>query len=153
MERNIKFKKNVNIVDENKIKNKMKRFKDNISEKILENILMKNLDKIERGMQLITNQYTVNGGVIDILARDINNVLTVIELKVQSDCKDVIFQCLYYPSQFNEDVRMITIAPSYSLPIYKTLKRISNVEVLSYYLDKKDNLLISKFKLKEEGIL
>lgn len=44
------------------------------TEKDLENILIDNLGKIEKGLKLIKAQYPVNNGFIDILAEDKNGV-------------------------------------------------------------------------------
>lgn len=110
----------------------------------IENIIKNNLNKIEKGMKLIKNQFAIDGGIIDILARDKNDTLCIIELKVISNPKDIVFQCVYYPLAFNEKVRMITLCPNYIKPIYKCLKKL-NVEMKKYYLDNKNNLIISDF--------
>jgi Holliday junction resolvase-like predicted endonuclease len=108
-------------IPEKKIKNTKKR------EKELELQIIKNLNVIEDGMRLIKNQYPVVEGFIDILARDKNDTLCVIELKVVTNEERLIFQCVYYPTQFNEKVRMITIAPYYDYKI-KTALNSLNVE-------------------------
>lgn len=107
----------------------------NISEKELEMMLIKDLNVIEDGMTLIKNQHPVGNGFIDILARDKNGKLCIIELKVVKDCKDIIYQSVYYPTQFEEKVRMITICPDYSNKISKSLNSLKNVEMKQYYCE------------------
>jgi hypothetical protein len=105
----------------------------NMLEKDLETIIIYNLGKIEDGMKLIKSQYEIDNGFIDILAKDANGVKCIIELKIVDDCKDIIFQSAYYPTQFNEKVRMITICPDYKPKILAALKNMGNVEIKKYY--------------------
>lgn len=97
----------------------------------LEKQLVNQLELIEKGMKFIDRQVEIKDGRIDILARDKNNVLCIIELKVVPNDEKLIFQCVYYPTQFNEDVRMIAIAPDYDYKIKTSLKSI-NVEIKTY---------------------
>lgn len=87
----------------------------------LEKFLFKQIELIENGMTVIERQYEVKDGRIDILARDKENKLCIIELKVVPNDEKLIFQCVYYPTQFNEPVRMITIAPDYEYKIKVSL--------------------------------
>lgn len=114
------------------------------NEKDLEKVLIKDLSIIEDGMTLIRNQFPVDGGFIDILARDNNNQLCIIELKKVKHDSKIISQCVYYPTQFDEKVRMITIAPDYSNKISKSLKSLKYVEMKTYKL-LNDSLLISSY--------
>jgi Holliday junction resolvase-like predicted endonuclease len=116
------------------------------TEKELENALIYNLDLIEDGMTFIKNQYTIEGGYIDILAKDKNNKTCIIELKIVDNCKDIIYQSVYYPTQFNEEVRMITIAPDYSKKIAASLSNLKYVEMLQYNMDDENKLTIKKYK-------
>lgn len=108
-------------------------------EKDLEELLIKDISLIEDGMVFVDNQVRVESGIIDILARDKNKTLCVIELKVVSDCKEIIWQSSYYPTCFNEPTRVITIAPEYDTNIYLSLCNIKNVEILNYEFE--DNIL------------
>ena len=76
-----------------RIRNKKYKVRNNY-EKQLENYIVVNLQLIEDDMKLIKVQYSVNDGIIDILARDKNNKLCIIELKVNEDSKSLIFQCV-----------------------------------------------------------
>lgn len=103
-----------------------------ISETYLETKLIENIELVEKGMRFIDSQIQVEDGRIDILARDINGTLCIIELKVVDDCKELIFQCSYYPTQFSEKVRVITICPYYHRKIYKSLLNLGTVEMKAY---------------------
>lgn len=125
------------------------------TEKDLEELIISNLEVIEAGMRVIENQFEIKNGVIDILARDKNNKLTIIELKIRSDDKNLIYQCAYYPTQFHEDVRMIAIAPSYNNNIYHALNVFDGIEMKEYEIIN-NNLAITDVDkdkiLKEEEI-
>jgi hypothetical protein len=109
-----------------------------LSEIYLEDYLVKNLNKIEEGLILIKRQYYIKDGIVDILARDKNNILCIIELKIEDDCKIIIYQCVYYPTEFNEPTRMITVAPSYTDKIRVSLNTLGYVEMYSYDLINND---------------
>lgn len=112
-------------------------------EKELEQLLINNLDLIEPNMTLLGNQYKVQNGYIDILARDQNNTLCIIELKVVANDSKLIEQCVYYPTQFQEPTRMIAIAPKYNDKIYTALSYL-NVEIKQYKFEN-DNLIIHNY--------
>ncbi|MGK4040915.1 endonuclease NucS domain-containing protein [Heyndrickxia oleronia] len=107
------------------------------SESDLEKYLKTRLHLIEDGLRLIDTQYEVKGGIIDILARDKNDNLCIIELKVNSKPKELIWQCLYYPLQFKDEIglRMITVAPKYDDSIKVILDKIPYVEMKTYSIN------------------
>lgn len=113
-------------------------------EKYLELFLADNIQLIEEGMELIETQFSIENGIIDILAKDKSGVLCIIELKVVGNEERILFQSAYYPTQFDEPVRMITIAPNYDKKIYLALKRI-DIETLTYYLDDEGHFSIKKY--------
>lgn len=124
-----------------------------ISEETLEDYLVENLELIEPGLQFMKRQVSVTGGIIDVIAKDGQGNLCIIELKVKED-KKIIWQTLYYPttikSNYNVDkVRMITVVPTYSQHIYQALKANKNVECFDYKLKVKDgkitDLKINKY--------
>ncbi|QSF43575.1 endonuclease NucS domain-containing protein [Paenibacillus tianjinensis] len=114
------------------------------TEKDIERYLANNLDIIESGMKLLKTQYEVKDGIIDILARDKNNVLCIIELKVKNNDPRLTQQSVYYPQQFKEEVRMITICPDYSTQLCESLQSLDGVEIKQYYYDE-DRLMIKDF--------
>ncbi|EKS4345184.1 DUF91 domain-containing protein [Clostridium botulinum] len=127
------------------IKKKYKNLKLSIKENLVENIIINNICKIEKGMMFIDSQYRINGGSIDILAKDSDGKICIIELKNKSDAKDLIYQCVYYPTQFNQFTRMITLCPSYIYSIYICLSKLKYVEMKQYYIDKNLNIEIQDF--------
>ena len=107
-----------------------------ITEEEFEKYIYRNLDKIEDGLRPIQRQYEVEDGIIDILAKDKNNKLTIIELKIRSD-KHLIWQVMYYPDALKDkmkikDVRIITVCPFYPKYILAPLKKIGNVDMIVY---------------------
>lgn len=107
-----------------------------ITEEDLEDYLVKNLELIEDGLRFIRRQVDVPGGFIDILAKDSKGQVCIIEIKTSED-KSLIWQTLHYPKEIKEkyrlkDVRMITVAPKYSKPIYDALMAVGNVETFDY---------------------
>lgn len=115
-----------------------------VSEYEIEKKLAENVSLIEDGMTLIGRQVKIPGGRLDLLCRDKNGTLCIVELKVESGAKDLIFQCSYYPTQFKENIRMITIAPDYKPEIATTLQSMKHVEMKIYTYDN-EILSISDF--------
>lgn len=116
-----------------------------ILEKDIEEILEEKLYLIEDGLRLIKRQFPVDSGFIDILARDKNNTLTIIELKITNNDKRSVWQCAYYPIHFNEPTRIICIAPNYTYKLYHTLLNVKNVEIMHYYFNVDNELVVDKF--------
>lgn len=108
-----------------------------IDEDILEKYIYKNLEIIEEGLIPVKRQFIIRDGRIDILAKDKNNIYTIIELKVENDT-DLIFQCIHYSTQFKIEkkvskVRVITISPEYTYGVLNSLKHIhKNFNIQSY---------------------
>jgi RecB family endonuclease NucS len=140
------LRKDMNSFSNNKNANSVQKIKTkNHSEKNLENILIKNLYIIEEGMTLIKNQYEVEKGYVDILARDKDNKLCIIELKVVANDEKLIYQSVYYPTQFKEPTRMITICPDYTKKIHTSLKSLGYVEMKTYEFDSENKIIIENF--------
>ena len=104
----------------------------NITEATLRDFLIKRLDLIEDGLELIEKEYVLKEGRVDILAKDKNENIVIIELKIEND-KRLIWQCLYYPEEVKKkypkrNVRMITIAPEYPDYLLGPLNHIENIE-------------------------
>jgi Holliday junction resolvase-like predicted endonuclease len=115
-------------------------------EKVLESLISNNLNQIESGLSLIKTQYEVNNGFIDILAKDKNGIITIIEVKIKNDDSKLVEQCIYYPTQFNEKTRIITIAPDYTNKLYTILNSLGYVEIKNYSIQN-NNLEIRDFNL------
>ncbi|WP_257151306.1 endonuclease NucS domain-containing protein [Bacillus pseudomycoides] len=118
-------------------------------ETLLEDILCDHIGTIEEGMTFIERQYRVGNGIIDIIAKDKNRTKCIIELKKVEDDKSLVWQSAYYPFCFDEDVRMITIAPNYSDRIYNALKNISNVKMKVFGKDENGKFQIKDFDDEE----
>lgn len=127
-----------------------------ITEKDLEDCLSQNIELIEEGMTFYKRQHKISGGFIDILAKDANGTLCIIELKTSED-KSIIWQTIHYPMEMKKEhngpIRMITLAPNYSKSIYFSLKSVPNVEVFEYDVRVKNGkikeLFIKKDSLKD----
>lgn len=122
-------------LDSEKIKSTTTQY---IDEKALEDYLIKNLSLIEKDLIYQGRQIKVPGGIIDILAKDKDDNLVIIELKIDND-KSIIWQALHYPKVISEvkrinkeKIRMITIAPNYKKSILMRLQEIDNVEIYTY---------------------
>lgn len=107
-----------------------------VSERQVEEYLSRNLSLLEPDLRLIERQVIVSEGRIDILARDKNGTDVIIEVKVEED-KDIIWQCLHYPKEFQQiqkvdKVRMITFCPEYRKHIKAPLVAMGNVEMYEY---------------------
>ena len=67
-----------------------------ISEKILEDFLEKNLTTLEKDLSLVGRQYPTITGPIDLLCKDKNNDFVVVELKKGRTSDKVVGQILRY---------------------------------------------------------
>jgi Predicted nuclease of the RecB family len=107
-----------------------------ITEKDLEDFLVKRLELIEQGLRFIERQVILENGRLDILAKDINGDYVIIELKVVED-KDLLWQVVVYPTQFKakyntDNVRVITLCPNYPEHMKMALSFNSFVEMIEF---------------------
>lgn len=107
-----------------------------ITEEDLEDYLVENLDIIEEGLVYLDRQVDIPGARIDILAKDKNGTICILELKIKED-KSIVWQVLYYPGEikrkyWEDHVRIMTVAPNYSPYLLKVLKAIEGVELYEY---------------------
>ena len=115
-----------------------------ICENDLEDYLIQHLDLIEDGLQFISRQFVLPEGRIDILARDIQNNIVVIELKIDDD-KKIVWQSVYYRIQMekqflNRKIRILTIMKEYPEYLLEPLIKV-NVEPFEYDLIVKDKTI------------
>ncbi|RST76182.1 DUF91 domain-containing protein [Siminovitchia acidinfaciens] len=117
------------------------------SESALEHYIADHIEIIEEGLTLIERQKKVDGGagVIDILAKDLNNNICVIELKIVDNDKSIVWQSAFYQSEFGPNVRVITIAPNYSPNIVKALSNVRNTELKFYFINEDGHLQIKDY--------
>lgn len=106
-----------------------------ITEEMLEDYLCENIELIEEGLIFFKRQHKISGGFIDILAKDKDGSLCIIELKTSED-KSIIWQTIHYPMEMRKEhkgpIRMITVAPEYSKSIHLALRSVPGVETLKY---------------------
>lgn len=117
-----------------------------ISENDLENYLITHLDLIEDGLKFISRQFILPEGRIDILARDVEDNLVVIELKIDDD-KKVVWQSVYYKIEMqkrfpNDNIRILTVLKSYPSYLLEPLFAV-NVEPYEY------DLIVQDKKIKD----
>lgn len=119
-----------------------------LAEKEIEEMLINDLSIVEDGLNFIGNQVSIGDSVIDIIARDKDGTLVIIEVKNKDNDERIANQVLYYPTLFEEKTRIITIAPSYKNKIYFSLLQISTyirpIELKRVEL-KNGSLKISRF--------
>jgi hypothetical protein len=121
----------------------------NCPEARIEKYLINKLDLIEKGMQYINCQYSVENGFVDILAKDMKGNMCIIEVKNNPYNKDICFQSLYYPQTIGGNTRMIVLNSDYQNRILKALKQIENIEIYKYRLTiNDDSNEISSFDLQ-----
>jgi hypothetical protein len=132
-----------------------------VTEAQVRDYLYIHLDLIEDGLKPIMKEFPTKEGRVDIVARDRDDNLVVIELKTEND-KRLIWQCMYYPDeikkklgQYDEDkkVRMLTIAPEYPEFILKPIEKLGYVESFTYTIKAFNNTIedicVEKFESDE----
>lgn len=122
------------------------------NETVLQDYLFDHPELIEPGMVMTKRNMMIDNGEVDLLARDKNGTLCVIELKVVNDNKKIVWQSAYYQTTFKEKVRVITIAPGYSSSIMSALKKIENVEMKIYSINDNGFLQVNDFISKDEEL-
>jgi len=109
----------------------------------LRDFLVKNLDKIEKGLTLYKNgeitgiEFSIEGGRIDILAIDKKGKPVIIELKLSNGRNKVLGQILYYMSWIDINLglgesRGIIIANDISSELRTAISRAPGVQLASY---------------------
>lgn len=111
-------------------------------EKDLKIYLSMNLNEIEDGLELINNgiEYKTSTGYIDLLAKDKNGDLVVIELKAGKGKDAVIGQILGYMGALHEEdedqsIRGIIIASDFEKRVLYATKQMNNLKLMKYALN------------------
>jgi hypothetical protein len=107
-----------------------------IDESVFEFYCMTHLEEIEVGLKLMDSQVVLPDGRIDILAKDQQGRIVILELKVREDAR-LLWQASTYPMQWKllhprDEIRMITLAPQYSDAMLMGLKKLDSIEVVQY---------------------
>lgn len=110
-----------------------------ISEYDLENFLIRNIESIEEGLTYIKRQVDLKNGRIDILAKDNKGNYVIIELKIKSNDKRIIWQSIHYKAELEamlnkNNIRVITLAPDYDESILFDLKKLGFVDIYKFKL-------------------
>ncbi len=106
-------------------------------ERYLHSYLITEVDEIESGLHLVENgeDYQTEVGKIDLLARDAENKLVVIELKTGTAQDGEIGQLLGYMgclSGFESDVRGILVASDFDSRVVCAAKALPSVKLVKY---------------------
>lgn len=107
-------------------------------ERDLQFALRLNLDQLEKGLKIIDggSERRVDAGFIDILARDHNNILTVIELKAETSRPDAIAQILAYmgalSAETSEQVRGLLVAGDHHPRVILAARAVQNLTLKKY---------------------
>lgn len=108
-----------------------------LSEAQVRDYLYSHLDLIEVGLRPVAKEYPTSEGRADIVARDIDDNIVIIEIKVEND-KRLLWQCMYYPDEIrmriasDKYVRMITVVPEYPDYLLSPLRKLGYVECFNY---------------------
>lgn len=112
----------------------------------LQNFLAKNLGIIEEGLTLYKDnrgngiEYPIDGGRIDLLAKDRDGRFVVIELKLSKGRNKAIGQLLYYMGSIDDTIsngkrcRGILIARELQNDVLTAVKRTEGIELFQYKL-------------------
>lgn len=127
-----------------------------LTEKRLEDYLYKRLDMIEPGLRPIQRQYILDNGRIDILAKDVEGKMVIIEVKVESDT-DLVWQESYYSEEIEkrfgvEKVRFIAVVPKYEPHIMNNIVKKKHCKIFSFNAVMKGTAL-QDILLKQEGVV
>ena len=105
-----------------------------LPEKIIEEILLKDIEIIEKGMKVVQNQAFIDGNYIDILARDKKGILCIVEIKNNTNDRSSPYQSILYPIKLGKECRMIIVSTDYDENLLTVLniinEKIQKLEIL-----------------------
>jgi len=127
-----------------------------LTEKKLEDYLYQRLELIEEGLRPIERQYVLEKGRIDILAKDADGKIVIVEVKVESDT-DLVWQESYYSEEIEKrfgvgNVRFIAVVPKYEPHIMNNISKKNHCKIYSFNAVMKGTVL-QRILLKEEGVV
>lgn len=125
-----------------------------ISESQLRDYLFSNLHLLNHDLIPIEKESVVGEGRVDILAKDNQDNLFIIEIKTEND-KRLIWQCIYYQeilkNKYKEtkNIYTITVCPEYPEYLLIALRKIPRLEMYKYIIHttshKIEDVKIEKF--------
>jgi len=106
-------------------------------EKDLQEFISRNLNSLEDGLTLLQKEYPTDVGRLDILAKDKDGILVVIELKVGIAKKEVLGQILSYMASIKqkksvEKVRGIIVANDFDYALKLASSQIPDLKLVRY---------------------
>lgn len=113
-----------------------------IRERVLEDLLEADLESLEKGLKLIGRQYATASGPIDLLAKDANDLLVVIELKRGRTSDKVVAQIGRYLTWVtdrlakgkSERVRGIVVGAEFDHTFALAIRRHRDVKTYTFDL-------------------
>lgn len=107
------------------------------SESALVDLVCRNIEQIEPDMKVVQKEYRLSyGNAVDILAKDQHGIKCLIEVKKNPSDIRLVAQCIDYPADFSERVRMITVSPHYPERILRHLRQLGYVEMYQFGFNK-----------------
>ena len=105
----------------------------------LQQYLSFHIEEIEKGLNLVDDgiEYVTDAGRIDLLAKDSNDDLVVIELKAVKAKDSALGQLLGYIgvlSESNKNVRGILVASDFDKRVVYAAKALPNIKLVKYQL-------------------
>lgn len=129
---------------------------EQLSESRLEEYLYQHLSLLEDGLRPVKRQYSLENGRIDILAKDRNDHIVIIEVKVDSDT-DLVWQEEYYVKEIEKvygvgKVRFMAVVPKYEAHILNSIHEKKHCQVFTFDAVMKGTTL-KALHLKKEGVM
>lgn len=110
-----------------------------LTESEIEILIIENPSIIEKGLEIIDNQFRTEVGVLDILAKDIDGKYVVIELKRNRGSDKVIGQIMRYMGAIKEkynlsttSIRGIIFCEKASKKLLTASKMIDNISIIEF---------------------
>ncbi len=123
------------------------------SEKEIKDVIEKNPEIIEKGLEIIGREEKIEEGIVDFLARDRQGTLVVIEVKDERagiESGKQLLRYIHHYRKVKDKVRGILVAPSFSKQVIEFLER-NNLEKKRLNIDKIIETIEKRTKEKEEG--
>lgn len=129
---------------------------EQLSETMLEDHLYRNLSLVEAGLRPLDRQFTLDNGRVDILAKDSEGKIVVIEVKVETDT-DLVWQEDYYVKELEKtfgkgQVRFLAVVPNYEPHIMNTIAEKGHCDIYSFNAVMKGKTL-KEIHLQKEGVV
>lgn len=131
---------------------------EQLNENQLEHYLYKHLFLMEDGLRPIQRQYSLENGRIDLLAKDSDGKMVIIEVKVDSDT-DLLWQESYYVQELEKEfgkgqVRFMAVVPRYEAHIMESMMKKAHCQIFIFNAVMKGTTLCDvQLQKIEEGVV